>query len=265
MFRYLMCLLGAVFALPLLVLIAFAFITPITISGVAYLIGCSLAVAGLLIAPWRIKYSFVVTLLGFTVIVGVACIRLVLATNEGAAPDLKMIVLPEGKETRWVSYLFDEQDSVMFGEAALFRLGGVSPREHENIAPALLSAYSEFRTAKGVFPSPVASTYLNFQGPTSFDTIVIEPETDQPPRIGVLFLHGFMGNVTIQCWRIAQAVKKLGAVTACPSTGWVGDWWEPQGAAIVRATLRYLREQGDSKDLSGRIFQRRDWHKSFGA
>lgn len=244
MFRFLIFSLGVVLGLPLLALIAFAFVTPITISGVAYLIGCSFAVAGLLIAPWRRKYSFVITAVGFAVIVAIVIVRLVLARDEGAAPNLRMIVLPGGQATRWVDYLVDEQDSVIFGETALHLLGGVSPREHENIVPALYSAYSEFRAAKGVFPSPVVTTYLNLQGPAAFDALVIEPGNGQPAKFGVVFLHGFMGNVTIQCWRIAQAAQKLGAVTVCPSTDWVGNWSQPQGAAIVRATLLYLRERG---------------------
>jgi len=53
-----------------------------------------------------------------------------------------------------------------------------------------------------------------------------------------------MGNVTAQCWEIAQAASKFGAVTVCPSTGWRGEWWQPQGEAIIRATFNYLRTQG---------------------
>jgi alpha/beta superfamily hydrolase len=53
-----------------------------------------------------------------------------------------------------------------------------------------------------------------------------------------------MGNVTAQCWEIAQAVGKFGATTVCPSTNWTGQWWQPEGEAILQATFRYLREQG---------------------
>ena len=243
-FRYIICLLGLVLAIPLFVLIRFALVTPITISGAGYLIGYSLITAGMILTPlWR-KYPFVMILSGLTAIVLIACTRIVLARNEQAVSNLKMILLPQGKETHWINYLIDEQDSILFGEATLLRLGGVWPHEQENIVHSLYTAYSELKTIQSVFPSPFVSTYLNFQMPASFDTIVIEPETKQPSNVGVVFLHGYMGNVMIQCWRIAQAVQKLGAITVCPSTDWTGDWWEPQGQAIVRDTFRYLHERG---------------------
>jgi pimeloyl-ACP methyl ester carboxylesterase len=97
---------------------------------------------------------------------------------------------------------------------------------------------------EGVFPSPFAGTYLNFQQSDSFDAIIIQPEINSHPEVGVIFLHGFMGNVTAQCWEIAQAVNRFGSVTVCPSTDWQGRWWQPQGEAILQATFRYLREQG---------------------
>jgi len=244
MFRYLLCALGIVFAFPVIVLVTFAFNTPITISGAAYLIGCLLVVAGLMVAPWQRKAHRLMTFSGVGVILAVACMRLVLAREAGMTSNLKIMELPSGKETRWVNYLIDEQDSVLFGEAALLRLGGVSPREHENIASALRTAYSEIRATQSVFPSPFAGTYLDLQKPASFDAIVIEPAQVGPTKVGVVFLHGYMGNVTIQCWQIAQAVQELGATTVCPSTDWIGDWWTPQGESIVHATFDYLHEQG---------------------
>ncbi len=209
-FRYIICLLGLVLAIPLFVLIRFALVTPITISGAGYLIGYSLITAGMILTPlWR-KYPFVMILSGLTAIVLIACTRIVLARDEQAVSNLKMILLPQGKETHWINYLIDEQDSILFGEATLLRLGGVWPHEQENIVHSLYTAYSELKTIQSVFPSPFVSTYLNFQMPASFDTIVIEPET----------------------------------ITVCPSTDWTGDWWEPQGQAIVRDTFRYLHERG---------------------
>jgi pimeloyl-ACP methyl ester carboxylesterase len=53
-----------------------------------------------------------------------------------------------------------------------------------------------------------------------------------------------MGNVTAQCWEIAQAVKPLGGMTICPSTVWTGEWWRPDGQAILRATFDYVRTRG---------------------
>jgi len=241
--RYLLCLLGLVFAFPLIALVRFAITTPITISGIAYLIGYSLAIIGLITAPlWR-KFSSVIILTGITAILLIAGTRIAFAKRQEESSKLKMVLLLQNKETRWINYLIDEQDGVLFGEAALLRLGGVWPQEHENIVPSLYEGYSELRTIQSVFPSPFASTYLNLEKPAGFDAIVIEPE-EHAPKFGLVFLHGYMGNVTIQCWRIAQAIEKLGGLTICPSTDWTGAWWGSSGQAMVRATFLYLHERG---------------------
>jgi pimeloyl-ACP methyl ester carboxylesterase len=132
----------------------------------------------------------------------------------------------------------------MFGEAILNLSGGVSPREHEGLLPALSTAYREAGAANNVFASPIFSTYLGLQKLWAFDAVVVEPPGERAMPVGVIFLHGFMGNVTLQCWQIARAVERIGALTVCPSTSWGGDWWTPEGESIVSVTLAYLRGRG---------------------
>lgn len=249
-YKYLLCLLGIMLALPILALIAFAFALPITISGIGYLLSCSLAIAGLIIAPWMPNRHHLITLVGMIGILLIASGRLVMS-RQNSVSTLRMVTLPQGKETRWISTIIDEQDSVIFGEAIFYRFGGASKSEHENITHSLETAYSEMRTEHGIFPSPFANTYLNLQQPSTFDAVIIEPEIKRRPEIGVIFLHGFMGNVTAQCWEIGQAVNKFGAVTVCPSTSWQGRWWEPQGQSIIQSTFDYLRRQGIKKFYLG--------------
>ncbi|HEX5808072.1 MAG TPA: alpha/beta hydrolase, partial [Anaerolineales bacterium] len=158
--------------------------------------------------------------------------------------NLRVIILPEEKESRWINHIVDEQDSLIFGEALFHRVGGDSDREHEGIADALESVYSTIRGTQGTFASPVLSTYLGLQRPAAFDTVIVEPATNHHPETAVIFLHGYMGNVTAQCWEIAQAVEKIGAVTVCPSADWTGQWWGAQGQAILQTTFQYLRGQG---------------------
>jgi pimeloyl-ACP methyl ester carboxylesterase len=239
--RTLLCLSGVLLTVPLLALTTLAFVTPITVSGGLYLFGIFLAAVGLILAPWRPKV-LLITLSGLILILAVAGARLSLTRSEDAT--LKVIELPSANETRRLNVLIDERDSLLFGEAILHLSGGVSQREHEGILSALSAIYREARAANGVFPSPIMSTYLGLQNPAAFDAIVIEPTVEQSPSVGVLFLHGFMGNVTVQCWQIARAVEKTGAVTVCPSTSWIGDWWQPEGKAIIRATFAYLRQRG---------------------
>ena len=238
----LLCVSGVLLALPVLALIWMAFTLPITTSGIAYLSGSSIITVGLILAPWARRYSTLLTITGLIIIALIASLRLILARQD-TTPSISMITLPQGKEGRWVNYLIDEQDSLIFGETLFHYLGGDSVNEHENTASALYTAYSEMRAGQKVFPSPFISTYLNLQRSTHFDAIVIEPEANHLSEFAVVFLHGYMGNVTSQCWEIAQAVKIFGGVTVCPSTGWRGDWWQPQGHAILQSTFEYVRER----------------------
>ena len=242
-YHYLLCVLGIVLTPPILTLIILAFRLPTTTSGIGYLSGSSLIIAGLILAPWVRRFSTLLTITGFSLIALIAGLRLILARQD-TFQSIRMITLPQGKEARWVNYLIDEQDSLIFGETLFHYIGGDSVNEHENTTSALYAAYSEMRAVQKVFPSPFISTYLNLQRSTHFDAIVIEPEVNHPPVFAVVFLHGYMGNVTSQCWEIAQAVKIFGGVTVCPSTGWRGDWWQPQGQAILQSTFEYVRERG---------------------
>lgn len=243
MFRFLLCLLGILLALPLMALIALAFTLPVTISGIGYLLASFLVIVGLITAPWGDKYSFATTLIGIIAIVAIISARLLLA-NKTATSRLTIVTLPQGEETRWINTLVDEQDLLVFGEAIFHLIGGDSSREHEQTAAALHKSYTKIKETRQVFPSPVIGTYLDLQSPDTFDTVIIQPEVARRSETAVIFLHGYMGNVTAQCWEIAQAVGEFGAITACPSAGWQGHWWEPEGEAILGATFRYLREQG---------------------
>ena len=243
MLKYAICTLGIIFAIPVLTIGVLAFYLPITSSGIGYLSGSVLLATGLILSPVARRLSTLLTIAGVLIIAVVAGTRLRLA-NQDMNSAIRMIALPRGNESYWISYLIDEQDSLIFGETFFHFMGGDSRREHQDLPSALHTAYSEMRAVQRLFPSPVAGTYLQLQGATRFDTVIIEPEVNHLPEFAVVFLHGFMGNVTAQCWEIAQAVKTFGGVTLCPSTGWRGDWWQPQGEAILRATFEYLRERG---------------------
>jgi len=243
MLRFGLCLLGIVLSLPLLALIALAFSLPITGSGTGYLLASMLIVAGLIVAAWQTRYAALMISAGAIGLVLVAGTRLVQGGRE-QSPNLRVITLPGERGTRWSSYLIDEQDSLIFGEAIFHRIGGDSGAEHEQITAALQTAYSELKKAHRIFASPFLDTYLNLQQPDSFEAVLIQPVTLRQPAVAVIFLHGYMGNVTAQCWEIARAVGELGAITVCPSTDWTGQWWAPAGRAILWATFQDLREQG---------------------
>lgn len=245
-FKYLLCLLGLILVMPLLVLIGMACILPITISGIGYLLACSLGIIGLILSPWMRRHTLLI-ISGTLLLIFIAGARIIM----GERSNVRMVTLPQKTETRWLSYIVDEQDGLIFGEAFFHLIGGDSRDEHENLSASLFAVYSEMRKDGTVFPSPVPATYLNLQQPKSFDAIIIQPENEVGPKFAVIFLHGFMGNVSSQCWVIAQPVKELGGTTVCPSTGWMGQWWEPNGQDILQNTFDYLRSQGIQKIYLG--------------
>ena len=246
-FRYLLCLLGIVLTFPLLILILLAFKLPITISGLFYLIAGLFVTAGLILAsilPRHLLKIFLIGVMGFLLIVGVRMV----GTQQNQSSEIQMITLPKGNGLSWISSILDEQDSLIFGEELFHRIGGDSTREHEGLVTAFQAAYSEIKT-QGLFPSPIVNTYLNLQQPNAFNAVIIKPK--ELPKFGVVFLHGYMGNVAAQCWEIAQPAQELGGLTICPSTEWTGQWWKPKGQMILKITFDYLRKQGIEKIYLG--------------
>src|SRR5258706_2497351 len=156
--RYLLCLLGIVFAIPLLLLILLTFKLPITISGIFYLIASFLLVFGLIAAPFLHKHFLKLIFTGIIGLFLTLGIRLVLM-EQNRSSEIRMVTLPEGTESRWLGSLIDEQDGLIFGEGLFHLIGGDSVREHENLMPAFVMAFSEIRS-QGGFPSPILDTYL---------------------------------------------------------------------------------------------------------
>ena len=57
----------------------------------------------------------------------------------------------------------------------------------------------------------------------------------------MVFLHGFAGSFTLECWLVARAADAIGAITVCPATGFSGRWSDRDGERTLRATLDFLR------------------------
>lgn len=245
-FRHLLCLLGVILVGPILGLTALAIKLPASVSGSLYLSASWMIVLGLITAPFLPRYYFFLILTGLAALTLIAGTRLT-HSRVNASTEIKMLTLPQGGGSRWLGSIIDEQDGVIFGETIFYYFGGASANEHEGITEALHAVYSDMRTAQAVYPSPVIDTYLNLQRSNAFDAVVIQSEDGNDSHVAVVFLHGFMGNVTSQCWEIAQASRRVGAVTVCPSANWQGEWWQPDGESILRSTLEYLRDQGVDK------------------
>ncbi len=241
-FRRLMAVAGIMLILPVCLLGALALLIPITFSGATYLIGALLIAAGAMTAPWRQTRFRGITRAGLILIILVACTRLIVAARGTTTI---LIALPSQQSTRWLGRMVHERDIALFGVQAAYLTGtAISPREHDGLIPALQVAYRAMEEAKETTSSPFLNTYLGCQDSGSFDTAVIEPSSGGPARAAVVFLHGFGGNFTVQGWLVAQAARRIGALTVCPSVGWQGDWWNEDGQNTVRNTLDYLHSRG---------------------
>jgi predicted esterase len=241
MIRKLARIAGLIAAIPASILIALAFITPITPSGALYLFGLTVVVVGTISAPWRQTRRRGLVRAGLILLLVTAGARLLSPINNSV---VKVIILPEGIRTSWLNDLFDEQDVTLFAERLLSLFGAISPDEDQNLLPAMQAAFAAMRDESGQTSSPFIRTYLRLQRPDSFDLVIVEPDAAQIPDVGVIFLHGYTGNFTMPCWVFAQDFRTINAVTVCPSVGWRGDWWTPDGEATVRTTLTYLHERG---------------------
>jgi pimeloyl-ACP methyl ester carboxylesterase len=236
--RYLLFALGVLTALPLLAVLLLLPTTPITCVGCGYLVAGMLIAGALLSAPWW-RRSMRVAVAGIALLLIILSSRLLFPP---AGSQLTLLTLPAQSAPRLWDRLFDEQDVVVFGARLAPYLRLISPRENDGLVPALAEAY---RGLQGVTPlSPFVMTYLNQQRPDAFDALIAQPAAATAPRRAILFLHGYGGNFTLQCWLVAHAGEQIGALTVCPSTGPAGDWWSPTGAAIVQQSVRYLQQRG---------------------
>jgi predicted esterase len=229
---------GVLAALPLLVVLLLLPTTPITLVGSIYLVGAVLIVGGMIAAPvWR--RSAILALLGAGIIATTVSLRMVFPAS-GAR--LVLATFPGQAPPRWWNRVFDEQDAVLFGARLGSYVGLISPAENNGLVPALAQAYGEMREATPL--SPFLTTYLDQQQPEAFDALLSEPAAAAPPKQAIVFLHGFGGNFTLQCWLVAHAGGALGMLTICPSTGPSGNWWSASGEAILKQTLADLERRG---------------------
>lgn len=240
-FRYVLLVCGLLISVPLLLLFSLLPKTPISLVGSLYLVSYFLIVVGLISAPWRRNRSFVFILVGSTIAIVAITLRTLFPPS---GTHINLITLPGPSGSRLLNRILDEQDVVLFGTQAAPYLGAISTSERESLDIKFAQTFHEMK-AQGATPlSPFLTTYLNQQHPGAFDVVIAEPESGRPPKSGIIFLHGFGGNFTLQCWLIARAGDQIDALTVCPSTRMSGDWWSSQGQSILEETLTYVQQRG---------------------
>jgi pimeloyl-ACP methyl ester carboxylesterase len=239
--RYLVLVGGLVIGLPLLILFALLPKTPISFVGTLYLVSYALIVVGMISAPWRVDLSFLTMLAGIVIGISTLTFRMVFPAS---GTQINLITLPGQAGPRLLNRIFDEQDVVLFGAQVAPYLGAISTSEKESLDSTFAQTFAEMRAQRTTPLSPFLTTYLNQQRPSAFDMVIAEPKTGTPPKNGIIFLHGFGGNFTVQCWLVARAGYHVDALTVCPSTRVNGDWWSLQGRSILQETLAYLQQRG---------------------
>jgi hypothetical protein len=200
-----------------------------------------LAAAGLLAGGWMLGWGARgwMCALGAAVLAGVVAARLG-APGGGAA---SMITLPGGGPSRPLARLVDEQDPSLAGARLLAWRGALTSDERHRLPREMHDAYVEMRSELQPPPSPVLDTLLGRQTPAAFDTLVLEPARPAP-GVGVVFLHGYAGSFTLECWLVAGAAQAIGAVTVCPAVDFSGHWGGRDGERTLGATLAYLHARG---------------------
>lgn len=210
-------------------------------AGTIYLFSYVLIVLGMIFAPWYSRHSSIFILSGITVAVVTMTVRILFPPS---GTRMNLVTLPGQTGPRLLSRILNEQDIVLFGAQVAPYLGAISPLEKESLDVKFSQAFEEMNR-QGVTPlSPFLTTYLGQQHPNNFDTLIAEPGSGTAPKSGIVFLHGFGGNFTLQCWLMAQAGDQINAITVCPSTGPIGAWWDSPGQAILRETISYLHQRG---------------------
>jgi alpha/beta superfamily hydrolase len=205
-------------------------------------LGLALLCFGLLSAARRSRAAKSLSIAGLILILGPRLWRAVFAR---AAAGVRLTTLPGDRGTRLVNTLYPESDGSLAAAGLIGLTGGLRDDDAGRFREILAQAYQRMNPAAASLPTPAIATYLGWQSPSDFDTIVIAPtQRGAPPTAGLIFLHGFAGNFYVYCWEVAQAASVANLITLCPSVDARGAWWTPRGEATLQKTLDYARSIG---------------------
>lgn len=238
--RWLVFVAALLVGVPLLALGGLTLVGPPTAETWVFVGAVLVGVVGALAAPWQ-RTAVWGPRAAFLVVLGVVGFRVV-AADRGAT--VAATTEPGDRPVRWTARVFPERDVALGGSALLLALDAMGPDE-PGLLDALRGGYDRMRRQEGPVPSAVVGTFLYGQTPAEHTVLRVAPASRfNPPEAVVLFLHGFAGNVTLECWQVAQAANPVGLDVVCPSTGWRARWVDPDGRAIVDAAIERLRAQG---------------------
>jgi predicted esterase len=230
--------LGLSIGVPLLALSGLTIAGPPSIETGVFTIGVLLGVVGCLAAPWRNTRALVLS--AVVLVLGVVIYRY-FAAAEGTT--VHESAGPHGGEARWTDRIIPERDVALGGSGLLIATGRM-PVDQPGLMDALRDGYSRMEQAEGPVPSAVVGTFLFGQSADDHSLFRVAPPRYEPPQSVVIFLHGFIGSVTLLCWQVAQAANPVGLDVVCPAADWEARWAEPEGVRTIEATIAALRAQG---------------------
>jgi len=236
--RWLWFALSVLLGLPLLALCGLTLVGPPSLEtiGVSVCV-MALVVAGM-IAPWRDEATYA----GGIALLLLSAIVIYRLVEADAGASLRTYTGPAMGDGRMLDRLVPERDVAIGGSNLLVMTGQI---REPGLLDALRGGYDRMRSAEGAVPSSVISTFAVGQTPEDHTVHRYSPGGRfDAPEAAVVFLHGYIGNVTLECWQVAQAAGPVGLDTFCPSTEWTGRWADRDGRAIVASTLAHLRSRG---------------------
>lgn len=212
--------------------------TPVSVVGFVYVIGTLTVIAGLITAPKRVTRMHGVTRAGLALLVLVMLFRVATAGSG------KTLTMTRGDGSAPVlDRLLPEHDVAVTSARAVRFTGMLPASDTKNLVSTLEGSFEKMAQEEGSYPSPIVRTALGLQDAHGYDVIEVVSPLPHPDS-AVLFLHGYGGNFSLQCWAVARAAKLANASTFCPSTRLWGDWWRGDGPAIVEDMLQRLRARG---------------------
>lgn len=160
------------------------------------------------------------------------------AQSEDAGLELEARRLPGDRPARLAHHTGGESGAAQLGARADF----IPLPARARLPEALREAYRELHRSVGFSPSVWRASVEAPQRPDGFDALLVTPA--RPSDLGVVFLHGYGGNLALACIDVARAAAEVGGRTSCPSVGPEGAWWTPLGRRIARAAIDDLRARG---------------------
>ncbi len=163
-----------------------------------------------------------------------------------AAP-ISLVRIPDGSIPTRTHV--DEAPLAQQGVGLATQAGMLASARAPALRKSLDEAYRQLIAERGEFPTPAIGTLADQQSSKGFDLVLVPPLGQERPDTAAIFLHGWGGNATLECWLAARALGQAGLLTACPSVGLDAQWDSKDGRSVVEQTRAFLAKRGKKRFL----------------